>query len=252
VRFIVGLFVLVSALSVSAHELKGSLPDHYPPYSIVGDTTKGIIPDLLVALNSFSDHAYKAQPNTSRRSLKLLHEGQIHYRFDSERWVANASHYYWSDAIVEVNDVLVYPASGPAINDIKQLQRLANDRQKPLRIGTRFDYHYPTLMPLVNNGNMVRDNFYSEINMLKALADKEHGQLSAVVIAEHVYDYLLRSRPELVGELVKSNRPIDTALYQFQFPKTDNGRINMLYTNRLLDKLRRNGELEKIVNNYTQ
>ena len=93
---------------------------------------------------------------------------------------------------------------------------------------------------------------HSEINMLKALADKEHGQLSAVVIAEHVYDYLLRSRPELVGELVKSNRPIDTALYQFQFPKTDNGRINMLYTNRLLDKLRRNGELEKIVNNYTQ
>ncbi|WP_158678912.1 substrate-binding periplasmic protein [Pseudoalteromonas sp. T1lg75] len=245
---LLSLVVLATHTSF-AHELKGAYPDHFPPFSITGEPTQGIIPDMLKALNRTSDHAYVAAPY-ARHSLKLLAEGQLDFLFDSQNWCKDGDNYYWSQPIAQIHDVLILRADGGDYSSLDDFVAFSHTEPQPLVVAGRYEYVYPSLDPLFAKALLTRKNFYSDLNMIKALQNTEQSGVNAVVMAERVFDYLAAKHPQLTSSLVKSDFKVHTSPYQFRFPRTDNGKINMMYTNRLLSQLQSSGALDQIIAKY--
>ncbi len=247
---LLSLVVLATHTSF-AHELKGAFPEHFPPFSITGEPMQGIIPDMLKAMNRTSDHAYVATPY-ARHSLKLLAEGQLDFLFDSQTWCKDGDNYYWSEPIAEVKDILVMRAnSEQAFKSLDELVAFSQAREQALLVAGRYEYTYPSLEPLFAKAKLRRKNFYSDLNMIKALQNAEHSGVEAVVMSALVFDYLAVKHPELTKGLIKSSFAVHIAPYQFRFPRNDNGKINMMYTNRLLGQLQSSGALEEIIGKYS-
>ncbi|WP_105188927.1 substrate-binding periplasmic protein [Pseudoalteromonas sp. T1lg48] len=243
--------VLLGTATCYAHELKGAYPDHFPPFSIAAEPMQGIIPDMLRALNRTSDHAYVAAPY-ARQSIKLLAEGQLDFLFDSQNWCKDEDNYYWSQPIAYIHDVLILreDADHP-FSSLEELVAFSQAKERPLVVAGRYEYVYPSLDPLFAQAQLTRKNFYSDLNMIKALQDAEHGGVEAVVMAERVFDYLAAKNPHIAKNLVKSSFKVHSTPYQFRFPRTDSGKINMMYTNRLLSQLQTSGSLEDIIDKYS-
>ena len=243
--------VLLGTHAGFAHELKGVYPEHFPPLSIAGEPMQGIIPDLLKALNRTSDHAYVATPY-ARHSIKRLAEGQIDFLFDSQIWCKDGDNYYWSEPIADLEDILVMRADAEhEFTSLDELVAFAQARGQALRVAGRYEYVYPSLDPLFAKEQLTRKNFYTDLNMLKALQNAHSSGVEAVVMTELVFDYLASKHPDLTKNLVKSRFKVHRAPYQFRFPRNDNGKINMMYTNRLLGQLQASGALAQIIAKYS-
>ncbi len=243
-------FIFLCTFSSQARDIKGGYPDHFPPFSIAGEQVTGIIPDLLKATNQYSEHAFYAGPY-ARKALQMLSEGQLDFLFDSQSWTQNADNYYWSTPITTVNDVLILPIdSNMSFTGIDDFIQYSTDRVKPFRIGTRYEYVYPTLDQAFAKGELVKRNFYSDFGMLRALLKSEQTGIDAIVMSELVYDFLILNNPHLQAEFKKADFIIDQAPYQFVFPKTGDGKLNMLITNQALARLHATGKIEEIIKRY--
>ncbi|MEO2268608.1 ABC transporter substrate-binding protein [Pseudoalteromonas sp. YIC-656] len=243
-------FIFLFSLCSEARDIKGGYPDHFPPFSIAGEQVTGIIPDLLKATNQYSEHAYYAGPY-ARKALRMLSEGQLDFLFDSQRWTKNAEQYYWSTPITLINDVLILPIDATAqfasVDDLIHTSRLS---AKPMRLGTRYEYTYPTLDDAFAKGDLAKRNFYSDFAMLRALMKSEQTGIDAIVMSEFVYDFLILNNPHLQHRFKKAGFIIDQAPYQFAFPKTNDGKLNMLITNQALARLHATGKIEEIIKRY--
>ncbi|AXV63986.1 hypothetical protein D0907_01210 [Pseudoalteromonas lipolytica] len=233
------LFLLFSPLCL-ADTLRIGLPDSdYPPYHFMAGKEEGIVSDLL---NRFAkqygvsiDYFYVPE----KRSQKMLDEGLLDGRIESVEWYVGQNQYYWSDALAMVEDVLVMP-SGCHIPMIEQLAGYV--------LMARYGYTYPQFEHLFQSGDMHRENFYSEFEMLLALMDWEHNQRVAVISRDALTWYFARNND--FKKFTVSDYSVGKAPLQLQFAFDERGKETSKQFNDFLKNLKSSGEFAKIMNNY--
>ncbi|MFY8274850.1 substrate-binding periplasmic protein [Pseudoalteromonas sp. SSDWG2] len=247
-RIMCVLLLLGSWGHTLARDINGGYPNHFPPFSIAQEQVTGIIPDLLSAMNEYGGPRYYAAPYANN-PVKLLSEGQLDFIFDSQRWSDNVEHYYWSEPITHISDILVVNKDSKInANSLDEFFALA--RAMPVRLGVKYMYVYPTLNEAMTNETLLRRNYYTEYALLDELKGA-HGQvLDAVVMSRLVYQYLVLNNAEFANAFRILEFDVDSAPYQFRFPKTRDGKLNWLFTNELISKLKSDGVIEGIVKTY--
>ncbi|MGJ8485336.1 substrate-binding periplasmic protein [Pseudoalteromonas sp. SYSU M81236] len=239
-RVVVFLFLLFIAPLVRAETLRVALYDtDYPPYHFASEKQKGLVDELL---ERFAEK-YKVQISyilvPEVRSQHLLDEGKVDVRLESEQWYRGENHYYWSDMIAVVEDVLVMP-NGCHIPPLDKLNGFA--------VLTRFGYTYPQFEALFALGKVHREDFYSELDMLNALLDQKQNQRVAVIAKNTLQWYAAQN--DAFKKFTVSDYNVGKAPMQLQFIYNEKGKRMSEKFNDFMKSIKSSGEFAKIVTNY--
>ncbi|WDD97082.1 substrate-binding periplasmic protein [Thalassomonas actiniarum] len=235
------LLLIFSPLCLSEKFLSIGLPeDGYAPFIILKDNKpKGILIEPLQLAAEKLGITLKYTYMPEKRSVDMLDKYQIDARMESRRWVDNPGDYLWSEAIADLEDVLVYHRDAKPGFDPDQALDGAH-------IVTHLGYSYPDLQPLFEQGVIFRQDFSSEFAMLSTLVRLVEGVNRTAVMNKQVALWLIKSSPKLQNRFVFSRRIVGSAPLQFQFAKTDRLSAMVKELNRELKKLKADGSLEAI------
>ncbi|MCG9735089.1 substrate-binding periplasmic protein [Pseudoalteromonas shioyasakiensis] len=239
-RAVVFLLLFLIVPLVRAETLRVALYDtDYPPYHLVSGKQKGLVDELL---ERFAEQ-YKLKTDyilvPEVRSQHLLDEGKVDVRLESEQWYRGGNQYYWSDSIAVVEDILVMPRGChiPAIDELGGYVLMA-----------RFGYTYPQFEALFASGKLHREDFYSELDMLKALVDIQQNQRVAVIAKNTLQWYA--SKNNAFKKLTVSDYSVGKAPMQLQFAYNEKGKRISEQFNEFMKNLKSSGEFAKIESNY--
>ncbi|MGO2130768.1 MAG: substrate-binding periplasmic protein [Pseudoalteromonas prydzensis] len=238
------VFLLLFSSHLVAANLRVALPDEdYPPFHFVSSENKGILRDVITAFSKASGIQVDYVFVPEMRSAKMVQNGDVDVRMESEVWLNGNEPYYWSQEIMQVEDVMV-AARGVQLIDLKQLNRLKSG----VLLG-RFGYVYPTFEPLVQNNILHRENFYSDLEVLQSLYKDTHSSPRFTVISKTVLNWYIQHYPDFAA-LVVSDINVGVAPLQLQFAYNSKGKKYAQQFNDFLQKLKDNGELDKIIARY--
>ena len=239
-RAVVFLLLFLIVPLVRAETLRVALYDtDYPPYHLVSGKQKGLVDELL---ERFAEQ-YKLKTDyilvPEVRSQHLLDEGKVDVRLESEQWYRGGNQYYWSDSIAVVEDILVMPRGChiPAIDELGGYVLMA-----------RFGYTYPQFEALFASGKLHREDFYSELDMLKALVDIQKNQRVAVIAKTTLQWYA--SKYNAFKKLTVRDYIVGKAPMQLQFAYNEKGKRISEQFNEFMKNLKSSGEFAKIESNY--
>jgi len=241
------LLLNLSFFSQAEKFLTIGLPQEgYAPFIIVGDNKpRGILiePLQLAAEKVGINLKYVYMPE--KRSVTMLEKHQLDARMESKLWVNNPGDYLWSEAITQLEDVLVYHKDAfPAFDPDKQLAGA--------HIITHLGYSYPDLQPLFDQGILYRQDFSTEYEMLSTLVRLVEGVNRTAVMNKQVAMWLIKSTPKLQNRFVFSLRIVGSAPLQFQFAKTERLAPIVKDINTELRKLKASGSIQAIADKVLQ
>lgn len=238
------VFLLLFSSHLVAANLRVALPDEdYPPFHFVSSENKGILRDVITAFSKASEIQVDYVFVPEMRSAKMVQNGDVDARMESEDWQVGNGSYYWSHKIIRVEDVMV-AARGAKLIDLQKL----NSLKSGVLLG-RFGYVYPTFEPLVQNNIIHRENFYSDLEVLQSLYKDTHSSQRFTVISKSVLNWYKHHHPEFAA-LVVSDVNVGVAPLQLQFAYNPKGKKYAQQFNDFLQKLKDNGELDKIIARY--
>ncbi|MDK1312406.1 hypothetical protein [Pseudoalteromonas ardens] len=211
---LVGLLWWLVSGSLSAQSLSGAdlpvlrvaLPyNAFPPF-VTGDPARpGVLPELLAHF-TLDGQPVQIAYIPEERSKKLISQEQIHVRMESESWYRGNTPMCWSPGLYWVEDVLV-THQGASVPE--------QDYQGFIMLG-RFGYTYPTVEQALTRGLLQQKLFYSEREMLAALASPVKEDRRFAVMSLPAIRWLKLSNPKFVSAL-KVHNVVDTAPLQLQF-----------------------------------
>ncbi|TMP36477.1 hypothetical protein [Pseudoalteromonas rubra] len=192
--------------------LRVALPyNAFPPF-VTGDPNRpGVIPELL------AHFAPEGKPLDvdyipEERSKKLINYNQIQVRMESESWYRGKTPMCWSQGLYWVEDVLITHQSAKAPTQ---------DYQDSIMLG-RFGYTYPTVEQALALGQLQQKLFYSEREMLDALASPVKEDRRFALMSLPAIRWLQLSNPKFITSL-KVHKVVDTAPLQLQFNHSEQG-----------------------------
>jgi len=224
--------------------IKMALPEEgYAPYIIVKqDDVSGILIDVLkLAAKQVSvEILFEYMPE--KRSKVMLNEGRIDARMESPRWIRDPEDYFWSEPIVNINDLFVYR------NLDSNAFESDGDMQGAVLI-THLGYGYPTLQPLFDIALVTRHDAATEVAMLSQLQRKTRVTKKAAVMDRHVALWLIKHHQAFKGRFKFSKRVIDSTPLHVQFTPSTKMEKWLPRLNAQIKKLKRSGVVEKIIEN---
>ncbi|URQ90569.1 transporter substrate-binding domain-containing protein [Pseudoalteromonas sp. SCSIO 43101] len=237
---VVALLLLIIAPLTRAEMLKVALYDtDYPPYHFADSGQKGLVDELLIRFAEKYNHNIQYILVPEVRSQHLLDEGKVDARLESEQWYRGNNQYYWSDSISVVEDILVMP-SGCHIPKLDKLNGYV--------LMARFGYTYPQFESMFTSGELHREDFYSEIEMLNALVDMEQNQRVAVIAKNTLQWY--KSKNKIFNKFTVSDYSVGKAPMQLQFAYNEKGKRMSEQFSKFIKNLKSTGEFAKIESNY--
>ena len=213
----------------------------YAPYIIIKEEdVSGILIDVLtLAAQQISmEIAFEYMPE--KRSRVMLDEGRIDGRMESPRWISDPEDYFWSEPIVNINDLFVY----------RQMDRNVFESDADMKgavLITHLGYGYPTLQSLFDKGLVTRNDFSTEVGMLKQLKRKNGPVIKAAVMDKHVALWLIKHRKEFKGSFKFSKRLIDSTPLHVQFTASEKVKEWLPKLNMQIRKLKRSGAVDAII-----
>ncbi|SFM34783.1 amino acid ABC transporter substrate-binding protein, PAAT family [Marinobacter zhejiangensis] len=245
--------VMTCSLPVVADTWIVAIPaEGYPPYIItpgtpgVGELEQaptGIVIEVLkiAAARENIDLVFRELPEL--RAQKMLDEGEVDVRMESPHWVEHPENYLWSDMVTSVNDVFVFAAG--AENYFETDEDILG-----AEIVTHLGYRYPTLEPLFDRGDLIRNDRQTEGFMLTAIV---HGRYvgfetakRAAVMDRLVAQWLMQREPRYQGQFRFSNRLVASAPVQFMVARKPGHAELVSRINRQIERLRSRGVVEDI------
>ena len=239
-RAVVFLLLFLIVPLVRAETLRVAIYDtDYPPYHFADSSHKGLVDELLILFAEKYNHDIQYMLVPEVRSQHLLDEGKVDVRLESEQWYRGNKQYYWSDSIAVVEDILVMPSGChiPAIDELGGYVLMA-----------RFGYTYPQFEALFASGKLHREDFYSELDMLKALVDMQQNQRVAVIAKNTLQWYA--SKNNAFKKFTVSDYSVGKAPMQLQFTYNEKGKRMSEQFNEFMKNLKSSGEFAKIESNY--
>ena len=172
-----GALLLISA-STSASEpaLRFSIADSWamPLVQIdAGKPTQGILHDMMASLATQVGRPAEFHILARARVQAAMERGEIDVRcYVAQSWLPNQSgDYIWSIPLFVQRDLLVSTEQDP--------QAITAANLPPQNIGTVLSYTYPSLQPLFERGQLVRDDARNQEQVLEKLgAGRYHYAVS--------------------------------------------------------------------------
>ncbi|MFK3863210.1 transporter substrate-binding domain-containing protein [Pseudoalteromonas rhizosphaerae] len=227
-----------------ADTFRVALPDeNYPPYHIIGGAKKGLLNELITQFAEQHSLTIEYTYVPEMRSEKMVCNGEVDARMESESWLSTAHKYYWSQEIVMVEDVMVV-THGANPSDFQDEKVLHNG----VLLG-RFGYVYPEYEPLVRDQILHRENFYSDLDVLQSLYNDNHISRRFTIMSRAVFDWYVNKYPKF-SALGVSAFNVGEAPLQLQFAHTERGKKRAKEFNDFLQSLKDNGDLAKIIARY--
>jgi len=238
------VLLLLFYSQVHADTFRVALPDEdYPPIHFVDKNNKGILNRVLSKFSAESGYKIEYVFVPKVRSAKLIHDNHIDARMESEAWQIDNHPHYWSEGIVIIEDVIITGRYvDPRIFDIK------NKFISGVLLG-HYGYIYPQYEPLVKNKTLHRENFYSDLALLKSLHNNTYEQKRFAIMSRAVFNWYCKKYPEF-KQLNVSDFNVGMEPLQLQFSYTPRGKARADAFNIFLKKLKANGELARIINSY--
>ncbi|CAM4205852.1 transporter substrate-binding domain-containing protein [Pseudoalteromonas ostreae] len=237
------IFFLLFSNSLFADSLRIALPEQdYPPYHFVC-SKKGILNDVLTSFSMATGIQIDYTFVPEMRSAKMVKQGDVDARMESEIWLVDDGPYYWSQEIVVIEDVLVI-ARGAELIDFKELDNLKGG----VLLG-RFGYVYPKYELPVKSRALHRENFYSDLEILQSLYKDTDTSKRFTVMSRSVVNWYIKKNPEL-AILTISDVNVGKAPLQLQFSFNTRGKKYAKEFNDFLQSLKDNGGLAKIIARY--
>jgi polar amino acid transport system substrate-binding protein len=216
-------------------------PAGYPPYIIInGSNLQGIIIETIQKAAKASSIELEFVFLPERQAQIQLDTKQIDMRMESPGWVKNPSRYIWSEPITSIKDIFVFHRKTPNVFE-------SDESLIGSVINTHTGYSYPTLKELFEKGQLIRNDFSTEIAMLLDLFDNQEGVKKAAVIDQYVVKYLMSSNVSLKENIVFSRRHIDYNYLHFQVLKSPKMHHILTKLNFEIKKMKRVGVIDKII-----
>ena len=237
------VLIMFAALKIYATQEDSSIivsmdPRGYPPFFVIQETAapRGIMLDTLRQIAARSGYTLEIRLYPEKREASMLAQGKIDCRAKAREWVADPENYYWTDPVITHGDILVYRKGTP------ETENLAGKR-----LITHLGYSYPTLEPLFKSGSAHRIDQDNHRDILKLLMQ---GIGDAAVMNRHVALWYISRNPEFKDRFELSPRTLHEVGYCFMFTGKKDWQPFIRRFNQELKKMKRNGELEKIIAAY--
>ncbi|MCF2908681.1 hypothetical protein L1285_10165 [Pseudoalteromonas sp. DL2-H2.2] len=221
IRSLFGL--LLWLMSISGHSAVSPLPptgselsvlrvalpyNAFPPF-VTGDPERpGVLPELLTHF-TLNGAPVDVDYIPEERSKKLISHDRIQVRMESESWYRGDSPMCWSPGLYWVKDVLITHQDGAVPTQ---------SYQDFIMLG-RFGYTYPTVEEALTQGQLQQKLFYSEREMLDALASPVKEDRRFAFMSLPTIRWLQLSNPKFITAL-KVHQVVDTAALQLQFNRS--------------------------------
>lgn len=238
---IVSYFCVCSSLAASERPLSVVLLNSpYPPYVLAPEQGTGIVLDILNAYSAKTKQPLKIEYAPEVRTLKLIETQQVDARIESEVWFLGTTTHCWSRPLIQVDDVVVIQKNS-GISEHRGFNGMV--------MFARFGYTYPKFEDAVNHGEIERRDFYSELEILLALAKSEVNNEQFGVVAKPTLEWYQRHYA-LLNERLENLTVIDSAPLQLQFAANDEATKACLHLNQFLDEFLGSKEYYQILKQY--
>ncbi|MCG7536978.1 hypothetical protein [Pseudoalteromonas sp. OOF1S-7] len=189
--------------------LRVALPyNAFPPF-VTGDPARpGVLPELLAHFTPEGE-PLDVDYIPEERSKKLIKHDQIQVRMESESWYRGDTPMCWSQGLYWVEDVLITHQDATVPDQ---------DYQGFIMLG-RFGYTYPTVEQALALGQLQQKLFYSEREMLDALASPVKEDRRFALMSLPTIRWLQLRNPKFITAL-KVHQVVDTAALQLQFNRS--------------------------------
>ena len=216
----------------------------WPPFIITtknASCCRGIMPDVLTEICTALEYDMAVEYYPEKRCQMLLAEGRIDVFPKSPKWVDDPSAFLWTEPVLNVSDVIVYPRESPV--------RFSTPHDlEGLNIGTIHGFIYPTLTPFFERDIIHRHNTFSTRSLMYMLV---RGHVDGVVTSRQVAKWIIKEEADLTAEQFGcSETAVDSAPYGFAFARGKGWEPFIETFNRELKAMRRDGRLEAILNRY--
>ncbi|ALZ76122.1 transporter substrate-binding domain-containing protein [Rheinheimera sp. F8] len=192
----------------------------------------GILFDIYQQLAHTLNRPLQIEAIPRKRVTDLLLQGQLDFYCNgTPEWFTDPQ-LRWSPPLFVHRDLYISAEHFADFTDFSQ-------RSKG-KVGTTFGYVYPTLTELFARGQLQRVDSYSPAESLRHL-QKKH--LSAVVVSEFEYGYLLKDKQGLHAVEIERNQI--QCMYSPLLAES-----TVLQLDQAIKALRQQGQLEQILAHY--
>jgi polar amino acid transport system substrate-binding protein len=189
-RYVIALGVILltsmQPVSVAADiaPLRFGIPtEEYPPYLIKGDNgSLGIVGDAFAEIAKMSGVKIKEINLPRKRLRKMMAKGELDALLSAVEWEKDVSNYVWTNGIILVSDNIVMRSDNKL--PVKQVADL-----KGTSIAVKEGYKYPSLDPLITDGEITSHNAKKFENLLR-MVERKHVDFG--IIDENVAKWIIR------------------------------------------------------------
>lgn len=183
-----------------------------PPYVVDEARGEGLYFDLARLLSRrLPGHEFVVRQIPRNRLDYLLDRGQLPGLVlgVSPQWFADAARHRWSLPFIEDANLLVSRQEGP-------VSRLSLESLEGRRLGLIRGHRYPVLQPLLDSGQVRREDAGSEGANLERLM---RGWLDATVVGARTLEFYLARHPGWRGQLFVAEPPLSRYQRQLLVPQ---------------------------------
>lgn len=243
--FYIAFFIyLPSTLFAKDVEILVSMGAGWPPYMIVdnsGEDLKrgGILIDIFNEIVAGSPYRVKVVTYPEKRGIKLLDKGLIDFRFDGLNWVEQPERFFWTDPIMDSEDVLVFVKNKSFMYE--GVPKLAGKT-----IITLLGYTYPTFESFFKQTLIERIDAPSHLSMIEMLYVSRGD---AAIMNKNVALWVIKKTDRFNVQNFEFSKPVDVS--QIALLCLDKKWIPFIkYFNHELSILKSSGKISTIVKKY--
>ena len=257
--FSITLFLFIGAMAIAglllgscnstavaepaAKKIRIGIPSNgWPPYIIVQqDRTTGIAIDVLKSIGAKKGYDLQTRFCPEKRGHLMVAQGKVDAWFDAKQWTRNPDRYFWTEPMVESQDLIISCRDKPVI--FFQIDDLFGKT-----IGTQLGFVYPLLDRYFDSGNMVRSDTCSQAAMLKML---HMGRSDAAVANKLVALWIIKQDPEMDRRnFTFSDRIVGQASYRIMFTRRYDWAPFIAHFNAELNSMQQDGRLANLISEY--
>ncbi len=199
---------------------------------------QGLLVDVMRYIARRHGYTVKTIGLPKKRAEIQLISGEIDAQPTAKEWVRRPDNYIFTDVIVHVEDALYSLKSAP-------IKFAAVEDLFGKILSVHYAYLYPMLDQYLSSGEIVTRTENSELLLLKATL----FELSdAAVINDRVAKWLIKRNPLLQGQFKVAEKRVGSFEYRIMFNKKWHDYVKLF--NLELAKMKKNGELQKILARY--
>ncbi len=216
-------------------------PNGYPPYTIVSSQGKvsGIMWEVLTTIAARHGYKVKAEKIPRKRVDRFILGGRLDATARAREWTSHPERFIFTAPVVQAEEVFFSTSDRPVPYESPQ-------SLKGKTLVTHLGYHYPKLRPFFDSGAIRRFDVRTDTQMFYHLLAGE--QFQVLVAERHVGQWIIRQNRWNGRFVYSAQHPLTRLGFPLMFAPRWKSFVKVF--NRDLERMKQNGELERILGHY--